>query len=261
MLKLALTPKWIMALIGSVLMGLVFAALAQWQISRSILPTSSETYSKIVYQNIDQVIQPNQPYTFQELDSKTKVLSEVIVRSVQHPQGAVLVNNRIQLDGSRGSWIVIPVDTDKARLFVAVAFVPETMDPSEALNKVKSMPPRNYSSLLVGRYLPSEAPVEASEIGFESMSVAQLLNQGDDIELAYSGFLAITRPNIYVSQTGLEQITIGLAKADTGLNWLSVFYALEWIFFALFGLFMWWRLLADSYKKQQLELAESTEKQ
>ena len=260
MLKLALTPKWIMALIGSILMGLVFAALAQWQISRSILPTSSETYSKIVYQNLDQAVQPNQPFTFQELDAKTKVLTELTVRAVQHPEEAVLVNNRIQVDGTKGSWVVVPVDTPKARLFVAVAFVPETMNQTEALNKVRSIPVQTFSSPLIGRYLPSEAPLQSSETGFDSLSVAQLLNQGGEVQLAYSGFLAITRPNIYVSQTGLEQITIGLAKSDTGLNWLSVFYALEWIFFALFGLFMWWRLLADSYKKLQLELAESTEK-
>jgi hypothetical protein len=49
-------------------------------------------------------------------------------------------------------------------------------------------------------------------------------------------------------------LTIGLAKSESEVNWLSAFYAIEWTIFAGFAVFMWWRLLADAYKKQQAAL-------
>lgn len=33
------------------------------------------------------------------------------------------------------------------------------------------------------------------------------------------------------------------------MNWLNVFYALEWVVFAGFAVFLWWRLLADAHRR------------
>jgi hypothetical protein len=91
------------------------------------------------------------------------------------------------------------------------------------------------------------------------MSVAQLINLNPSDLPAYSGFMAVTKPNLYTKIPGVEQITIGLAKSDSQLNWLSAFYAIEWAVFAGFAVFMWWRLLADAYQKQQEALLESVD--
>jgi hypothetical protein len=45
-----------------------------------------------------------------------------------------------------------------------------------------------------------------------------------------------------------------MPQSDSQVNWLSAFYAIEWTVFAGFAVFMWWRLLADAYKKQQAAL-------
>lgn len=257
MLKLALTKKWIAALIGCIGLGLVFAALAQWQVERSILPSAPETYSKIEYQNLEDVAEVGKPFTFQEVDAETKVLTQVAVRAKLNPASAVLVLNRFQEDGAAGSWLVIPTETNQGTLFAVVGFISENTDALNVLAKVRALPESSIATPLMGRYLPSEAPEnKVAEGEFASMSVAQLLNEVDQADSGYSGFLAVTRSNSFTKVPGVAILTIGLAKMDSGMNWLSFFYALEWIFFGLFALFMWWRLLADAYRKQQEELLE-----
>ena len=34
------------------------------------------------------------------------------------------------------------------------------------------------------------------------------------------------------------------------MNWLNIFYALEWIIFAGFAFFIWWRLVKDAYERE-----------
>ena len=66
--------------------------------------------------------------------------------------------------------------------------------------------------------------------------------------------MALTEDNVLSSVDGVEQVTIGMPQSDSQVNWLSAFYAIEWTVFAGFAVFMWWRLLADAYKKQQAAL-------
>jgi len=257
MLRLALTPKWITALLGCIALGVVFAMLAQWQPSRSFIPAPASNYSKIIYRDIDEIAQPNKPFMFQELDSKTKVLTEVVARVRLNPEQAVLVNDRFQPDGTKGSWIVIPANTAAARLFIAVSFIPETEDAQLVLSETKKLDSTENFSTAAGRYLPSEAPLQQLKNGsFDSLSVAQLVNIVETTGPSYSGFLALTGPSQFSKPVGAEIPKIDLAKSDSGLNWLTTFYALEWAFFALFALFMWWRLLADAFRKQQRELLD-----
>jgi hypothetical protein len=31
----------------------------------------------------------------------------------------------------------------------------------------------------------------------------------------------------------------------TSVNWLTLFYAVEWVLFGVFAVFLWWRLVQD----------------
>ena len=42
-------------------------------------------------------------------------------------------------------------------------------------------------------------------------------------------------------------------------NWLNIFYGFEWVVFAGFAIFMWWRLVADDYRRQQEDEADLAE--
>ncbi|MER2138315.1 MAG: SURF1 family protein, partial [Arthrobacter sp.] len=49
--------------------------------------------------------------------------------------------------------------------------------------------------------------------------------------------------------TGLQTVTVAPQPQETTVNWLNIFYAVEWVVFAGFSVFLWWRLLADSYQR------------
>jgi len=257
MLRLALTPKWIAALIGCIALGVVFALLAQWQASRSYVPTPPTKYSKIVFEDLNQQNEPGLPFNFQEVDSKTKVLTEVEAKVKFNTSKAVLVNKRLQSNADSGVWIVVPAETAQGRLMVAVGFS-SVSNADQVLQAVKSAKVSEVQ-LVRGRYLPSEAPLQMLSNGsLDSMSVAQLINLSPGNAKTYAGFLALTNPSIFSDVPNLEVLKIDLAKTDSGLNWLTTFYALEWTFFALFALFMWWRLLADAFKKEQQEMLSAS---
>jgi hypothetical protein len=40
-------------------------------------------------------------------------------------------------------------------------------------------------------------------------------------------------------------------EAGTQVNWLTLFYALEWALFAGFAVFLWWRLVEDARIREQ----------
>ena len=260
MLKLALTARWIAALVFCLLLAAGFALMAQWQISRTFIENaSSEAWSKVNTVELESVLVPNAPFTFNEitLEGEETVLTTVKTDMTLNPARAVLVSNRIQLNGDSGYWIVIPARTVDAEIYVASGFVQGEEKAKEVLAEVKDLVVIQVLLPQVGRLLPSEAPLESIEKDvYQTLSVPQLINELDQGSQSsvYTGFLALTEQNIISEIDGLETLTIGLPKTDSEVNWLSAFYAIEWTVFAGFAVFMWWRLLADAYKKQQAAL-------
>lgn len=41
------------------------------------------------------------------------------------------------------------------------------------------------------------------------------------------------------------------------LNWLNVFYAVEWVVFAGFAIFLWFRLVRDAFEREVEEAEEA----
>lgn len=262
MLKLALTFKWLGALLMCLLLAGIFAALAQWQVTRSVLPNSDNAGWDIVQtEPIENIAQPGQSNTFNEISKagKKKVLTEVTTNLTVNAQAAVLVANRIQLDGTEGYWLVMPATTQSGRLYVAVGFIAEQSPAKVVLAEARKLILPMALLTVQGRYIPNEAPQQQLDADtLSTLSIAQLLNlpglsQGVESN-TYSGALALTHKNQFSSIPNLETITIGLAKSESELNWLSAFYAIEWTVFALFALFIWWRLLSDAYLKQQSKI-------
>lgn len=273
MLKLALSFKWLGALLLCLLLAGVFAALAQWQVTRSVIPNSdNKTWDKVQVLALEEIAQVGKPFTFNEISKqgKEKVLSEVKAEIHLSSSNAVLVGNRIQLDGRQGYWVVVPASTPSGKIFVAVGFVEGEQNARDVLDKINlpmfttagSSGALKGIEPLTGRYIPSEAPQKYTDSKvFESLSVAQLINiwfASDESKESdvYTGVLALTHENRFSAIPNLEPITIGVARSDTQVNWLSAFYAIEWTVFALFALFIWWRLLTDAYLKQQSKIGE-----
>jgi hypothetical protein len=105
-----------------------------------------------------------------------------------------------------------------------------------------------------GAPLPDEAPQKtdpAKPYLLKSMSVAQLINlyspdQPIDTQTQY---YAVMKPEF----EGLEPVWVDYGEASENINWLSAFYFLEWMLFAGFAVFLWWRLVKDAQLVEQNE--------
>jgi surfeit locus 1 family protein len=109
---------------------------------------------------------------------------------------------------------------------------------------------------LIGRFLPSEAPVAPDEgadpFSMTTVAVAQLINVWADYDdrPVYFGYVTAAEP-----AAGLEAISSPPPEESVELNWLNVFYAVEWVVFAGFAVFLWYRLVRDAVERERDEAA------
>ena len=115
---------------------------------------------------------------------------------------------------------------------------------------------------VVGRFLPSEAPIapddEADPDSMQAVAVAHLINVWADYDdrPVYFGYVTQAEP-----VAGLEAITSPPPAVEAELNWLNVFYAVEWVVFAGFAVFVWYRLVRDAVEREREEAELAAEQQ
>ena len=110
---------------------------------------------------------------------------------------------------------------------------------------------------------PDEDPMSIT-----SMAPAQLVNLWQPFDgSAYAGFL-VMHPGEGESPIDSSTMTkLGLVAIDSvpplpveKINWLNLFYAVEWVVFAGFAIFFWYRLARDAWEKEhELRLLASAE--
>ena len=85
------------------------------------------------------------------------------------------------------------------------------------------------------------------------MSPAALLSQWSDIE-----GLDVYRPYLVSAEAfgGLQQIHAPAPTELSSVNWLNIFYAIEWAVFAGFAFYMWYRLARDAWEKEVEALSD-----
>lgn len=241
-------PKWIFALVLALAVAAGFAALAQWQMSHAVKTQQVELDSETVTP-IDELTGPGETVTdtsggrMVSLDATT-VASDTLV-----------VANRMN-GGEQGYWVVSHVATDDdAHLAVALGWT-DDLRLAEAfattLAEVDTSP-----APVVGRYMPSEGPeVPIAGDPLPSMSTAQLVNIWQPfIGDAFSGYLVSSE-----APEGLEAIDSVPPLPQETINWLNLFYAVEWLVFAGFAVFFWYRLTRDAWEKEH-ELRELRERE
>src|SRR5690606_21080937 len=105
---------------------------------------------------------------------------------------------------------------------------------------------------VTGRLLPAEGPgpegIEQTPDGtvLASLASAELINLWD--VPSYAGFVApfemTTGQGTVVGATAadstLEPVIIGPQPQETTYNWMNIFYAIEWVVFAGFAIYLWW---------------------
>lgn len=230
----------------------VFVLLSQWQFGRSTEPEVTVSATTEEPRALTTVLQPGNFFPGSTADQM------VTATGSYDPQKQVLVPGRLH-DGATGYWIVSALAVKDAPVLTGAGATPQTWipvargwvaDPADA-----SAPPSGTIEL-TGRLLPSEAPLPGTDAGpgrASAVSVAELINIWE--VSSYPGFVAASSETSGGSDVSAAAggvvlpLNIGPQPPAGKVNWLNLFYAAEWVVFAGFALFIWWRLVKDDYHR------------
>lgn len=219
--SVARQPKWIGALFLSLAVAAIFAALGQWQLDRTFTKDSDEQ----VAINIETVNV--------KLDTKN----------------VYIIANR--LNGSeRGYWLVAnSLDSKNKNQTIAFGWSADLAEVKEERAALMQSGLEKFDTQLEGVFIPSEAPLpqeNADEYIFDSLSLAQLINVYSPEEpiVTQPQILALNGYSQASAWPPLKPVNV-VYEPTQKINWLSAFYFLEWLLFAGFAVFLWWRLVKD----------------
>lgn len=246
--RIALTPKWIAALLLALAIAAAFALLGQWQLERSFrqVGTPEPNPSSVSAKPIDSVAVAGEPLGVGA--DGAKVAFEIML-DTEH---VYVVANR-QQDGESGYWLIANSRTVNGNsLTLALGYSDQLAKAESARTKLMNSIQAQAFMKHTGTFLASEAPnrLDASKpYLLQTLSIAQLINlyYPDREVLTYPGFVVLDD-----RIAGLEPIDIGAQEATIEINYLNIFYALEWALFGGFAIFLWWRLVKDAVIAERL---------
>lgn len=248
-----LRPRWIGALVFALALAAGFAALGQWQLERAVESGKAVEAPTETALPLGQVAKPGGPLR----DEAVGQLVEFDATFV--PGDEQLLYDRIN-DGRTGWWVVshatvTGADGEPIALAVARGWAPTEQAAKAAAARLAEQP--TTKERVTGRILPDEQPElpqdrKNAPHAMRTVGVGALYNlwtgvDGMDVYAAY----VVDRS----APSGLTDIDSPPPIAQTELNWLNIFYAAEWIIFAGFAVFMWYRLVKDAKQKED-ELRE-----
>jgi cytochrome oxidase assembly protein ShyY1 len=239
LLKIALRPRWILALLVALGLAAGFVLLSQWQLSRSVQQATVIARNTETVVDLDSVAAPQSAVT-------TKAAGQLVaVTAAYSSQDFTALSARYN-HGRKGYWLVgHAITPNNVSLAVALGWAPT----AEAA--LAAAPAATGEFAIDGRYQATEP---ATDDDFESgehssMAVATLINEWGSVpQTVYGGYLILGE-----APPGLETIDAPAPSAEVVLNWLNVFYAVEWVLFAGFAVFLWWRFVRDAWEREQEE--------
>ncbi|MFC6356936.1 SURF1 family protein [Luethyella okanaganae] len=247
-----LRPRWVLALLLALAVAAGFALLGQWQLERAIESGQVEERTTEVVQPLRETAQPDEPIRQVATGQRVSVEGRWV------PGDEQIVAGRLN-GGEPGYWVVSHLavaERGEPGLAVARGWVADEAAAQAVVERLARS--TDAASLTVdGRLLPSEAPEVPAEGAdpneMTTVAVAALINLWADFDehSVYSAYLVASDP-----PNGLVAIDSPAPESQVTLNWLNVFYAAEWVIFAGFAVFLWYRLVKDAWEREQEELAD-----
>lgn len=271
MLKLAITPRWLAGLFAALLLVTGFMMLSKWQFDASANSITAADPAKDTLRPYTDVLKTGEPITTFTVDTVAYAQGKYVAGS------SYLVANRLD-KGVAGYWVItefIPAgaetvateaSTQKPRaLAVARAWTKEALIPAEPSGEVK----------IAGRIIANDGPVASNQLDHQNRGQDRVLGSAATAQLTnlwdtplYGGILTV-RAEVPASQnipvTGENTIaeTASIMGENDNLrpiraeqivntqhNWLNIFYAAEWLVFAVFAIYLWLHMLKDAADKQ-----------
>lgn len=258
-------PLWVLALLLALAVAGGFAWLGQWQMGIAVR-SADET-----------VLDTETSRPLAEVSDLAKGVTEDAAGVVVHLNGTFVPEDyRVVAPrtnaGETGAWVVghlITADPERAHLAVALGWAP---DEAAAERAIVDLDTQGAGSRLTGdldlegRYMPPEGPQipnprEDPQV-MRTMIPAHFANVWQDVDApVYSGYL-VAHPEGAVfdaiTDVALDPIDSVAPLPPEQVNWLNVFYAIEWVVFAGFAVFFWFRLTRDAWEKEhELQLQEA----
>jgi surfeit locus 1 family protein len=245
-------PRWIAMLLLALLVSGAFAWLGQWQLERAVV--SSETADKPTESVVElsDVATPGMP------------LRDVVVGQLVEVEGSwvvgdfLIISERVNLSVT-GYWVAGHLSTgndpDDPSVAVALGWAEDRETAQRVAAELNADPGTSVVDI-TGRLNASQGPEvpDEGEDPFElnRMSVAALIN-------IWPGMAERPIVNGYIvaadAPDPLTSIDAPAVEQETTVNWLNIFYAIEWAVFAGFAIFLWYRLVKDSWEREQEERA------
>ncbi len=251
--EVMLRPQWILMLLLCLAVAGIFAWLGQWQLGRAVDTAPREEGATEQVMPIEDVVEPGSYLT------DPLVGQRVVVTGAFVPDDFIVVSSRFN-DGEQGYWVTgqfridAPTPTSVA---VALGWA-ETLDEAEAAASALAAD-AGETLEVTGRLIPDEGilPPGPGVDPFEltRMSPAALLGRWHDVT-----DLDVYRQFIVSDEPAAGLVTIHSPAPDSGttVNWLNIFYAAEWVIFAGFAFYLWYRLAKDAWEKEIEDLEEAS---
>lgn len=238
--QIARRPRWIGALILALAIASSFAALGQWQLSRSLEGGEITEQQSETVVTLDSVATAQEPLASVTTGQSVSFTAELVA-------GDYVVLEERRNTAGMGYWVVghgrVP---SGASIAIALGWAVSTDAAASAIAQLDTSPP---ASTFSGRLLPTESPqVSDFESGVRSaLAVSELVNLWQEVPVGtYGGYVVSFDP-----PAGLEAIDSPPPITEVSLNLLNVFYAVEWVVFAGFAVFLWYRLVRDVWEEER----------
>jgi cytochrome oxidase assembly protein ShyY1 len=243
----------------------VFAWLGQWQLGRAVQVSQTPPGATEIVQPIADVVAPGAYLPGPLVGQRATVTGSWV------PGDFLAVGSRFN-DNVEGYWVTgqlrvaadatgssDPVPTSIA---VALGWAP-TLDVAESaidrLEQDASAPDAALHPFAVtGRLISDEGPAlprhDVDPQTMTRMSPAALLSRWHDVE-----GLSVYRPYLAaeVAPQPLTDISSPPPEEGSTVNWLNIFYAVEWAVFAGFAFYLWYRLARDAWEREVEELEDA----
>lgn len=268
MLKLAFTPRWLAGLFAVLALVTGFVWLSSWQLSSSQQGHRAVDPAKDVVRPYSEVMEAHGVLNLTEVDTVLEARGSYVEGS------SYLIENRLH-DGETGYWVIslfIPEGSDtvatslgegRRGMVVARGWTAEPTIPAEPEGTV----------VVAGRLVGNDGPAPSNLISKENRGRERLLASAAASHLTnlwnaplYTGILTadsesrtatpLTDQGAIAGDAPLLDTGVALRPiraeqvTDDSLDMLNIFYAVEWLVFAGFALYLWWRLLKDAVEKE-----------
>ena len=226
----------------------VFAWLGQWQLERAIDTDPPPAGVTEQVRPLTDVVEPGiylpEPLVGQKAETSGTWIDDDFL----------VVSSRFN-DDVEGYWVTGQLRVaDRTSIAVAIGW---TADRAVADAAVDELNAGAAEATITGRLISDEGPSVPPKDDpqrMDKMSTAALLSHWHDTDQ-----LDVYRPYLASStaMASLSDISSPAPDEMSPVNWLNVFYAVEWAIFAGFAFYLWYRLAKDAWEREVEEFEDA----